>query len=243
MNNQNTQIQLLGHATFKVITPENKIIIVDPWLIENPFIPKGLDAQDLIDIMLITHGHEDHFDIHIADIIQKTRPKIVANNICRWHLLEQGIEQQLIEPINLGGTIHVHDVSITMVNAFHHAHIYKTDTSVISPHMANGFVIRMTDGTAIYFAGDTCVFGDMKLIGEIYKPDIAVLPIGNRFTMGAMEASVAVKLIQAQHVIPFHYGTFGMLDQTPDEFIELVKETAHVHILNAGDILNCSQLV
>jgi L-ascorbate metabolism protein UlaG (beta-lactamase superfamily) len=239
-----TKIQLLGHATFKVTTPENKIIIVDPWLVDNPYIPLGLENQNVIDLILITHGHEDHFDIHIKDIIKKTKPKIIANNICRRYLIEQGVEETLFEAMNYGGTVNILDVKVTMVTAFHNAHIYVTDKTITFPHGANGFVIRMSDNTTIYFAGDTCVFGDMKLISEIYEPNIAVIPIGDRSMMGALEASYAVKLLNTRHIIPFHYGTFPEHAQSPDEFLEHTKKYtgSKIHIIKAGQTLNCSDL-
>jgi L-ascorbate metabolism protein UlaG (beta-lactamase superfamily) len=239
-----TKIQLLGHATFKVTTPENKVLIVDPWLIDNPYIPLGLEYQYNIDLMLITHGHEDHFDIRIKDIIKKTNPKIIANNICRRHLIEQDVPETLFEAMNYGGTIKILDVKVTMVTAFHNAHIYVSDKTIAFPHASNGFIIRMSDDTTIYFAGDTCVFGDMKLISEIYKPNIAVIPIGDRSMMGPLEASYAVKLLNTKHIIPFHYGTLPEHTQTPDEFLELTKDFTEnkIHIIKAGEILNCNEL-
>ncbi|MFM8739270.1 MAG: metal-dependent hydrolase, partial [Cytophagales bacterium] len=192
----------------------------------------------------VTHGHEDHFDIHIKDIIKETNPKIIANNICRRYLIEQDVPETLFEAMNYGGTLNILDVKVTMVTAFHNAHIYVTNKTITFPHATNGFIIRMSDNTTIYFAGDTCVFGDMKLISEIYKPNIAVIPIGDRSMMGALEASYAVKLLQTKHTIPFHYGTSAEHTQSPDEFIELTKEYAYskIHIIKAGETLNCNDL-
>ena len=244
MDTKGTTLQLLGHATFKIITPEGRIIIIDPWLINNPYIPAHLAKQDNIDLILITHGHEDHLDIRFKEILNDRNPTIIANNICRWHLIEQGTDEALFEPMNLGGTLALLDIQVTMVNAFHHSHIYVTEKTIASPHAANGFIVKMSDDTTIYFAGDTCIFGDMKLISEIYKPNIAVLPIGNRSMMGPLEASYAVKLLDVKHVIPFHYGTFAGFTQTPDEFITLTKNHSNIeiHIMNAGDTISCAEL-
>lgn len=244
MDKKGTTLQLLGHATFKVTTPEGRIIIIDPWLINNPYIPANLASQDQIDLILITHGHEDHLDIHFKEIISYKSPIIVANNICRWYLIEQGVNESLFEPMNLGGTIAILDIEITMVNAFHHSHVYLTDKTITFPHAANGFIIKMSDHTTIYFAGDTSIFGDMQLLSEIYQPNIAVIPIGNRSMMGPLEASHAVRLLDVKHVIPFHYGTFAQFTQTPDEFLALTKQYIHteVHIMKAGETISCAEL-
>ncbi|GAB3241588.1 metal-dependent hydrolase [Hymenobacter seoulensis] len=244
MRSHPTTLQLLGHATFKITTPENKIILVDPWLFDNPYIPPGLEHQPAVDLLLITHGHEDHLDICLKKFIQQTTPTIIANNICRRFLIEQAVDESLFEPMNLGGSLLVHGVTVTMVNAFHQAHVYLTDKTIGFPHAANGFVVGLSDGTTVYFAGDTCVFGDMQLIGELYQPTIAVLPIGGRSMMGALEAAHAVKLLQVDHVIPFHYGTAPEHTQSPDEFIARTQPypTTRIHLLQAGDVLDCQTL-
>ena len=234
-----TKIQLLGHATFKITTPENKIIIVDPWLTGNSFIPDHLKKFDDTDLFLVTHGHDDHFDLEVLDIVKNGKAKVIANSIVRWFLIENNCPLDAIEAMNLGGTISVAGCSVTMVNAFHTSHINITETQARFAHNSVGFILRLSDGTCIYFAGDTCIFGDMKLIGEIYKPTIAVLPIGDRYTMGPLEASHAIGLLNVKHVIPFHYGSFPQLSGTPEELISLTKDMngLKIHVLQAGDIM------
>ena len=240
-----TQIQLLGHATLKIITPENRIILVDPWLIENNFIPQHLRRQDVIDMIVITHGHEDHFDRHMPEMVEKTRAIVIANSIVRFYLYEQGVDKDLIEPMNLGGTIKVKDVTISMVPAQHLGHIMIDNNSISYTHPSVGFVFQFSDGVRIYVAGDTGVFSDMALIGEIYHPQIAVLPIGGRFTMGPMEATHAIRLLKVPHVIPYHYGTFESLTDSANEFRELSRSIIPltIHELKAGDILDCHSVL
>jgi L-ascorbate metabolism protein UlaG (beta-lactamase superfamily) len=240
MRTYQTSVQLLGHATFKIVTPEKRVIILDPWLKDNPYIPAGLAAQPVIDLLLVTHGHEDHFDIRIKEIIAETSPVIIANNICRRFLIEEGVPEKCFEAMNLGGTVKVLDVEVTMVRAHHHAHVYVTESKIAFPHESNGFVLKMSDGLTIYFAGDTCVFGDMKLISAIYKPQFAVLPIGNRSMMGPLEAFHAVKLLKVPNIIPFHYGTFPAHEATADDFLRLTKNLKgiKIHLLRAGGQLD-----
>lgn len=235
-----TAIQLLGHATFKVTTPENKVIIVDPWLTGNSFMPEHLKKFDDTDLFLITHGHDDHFDLEVLDIAKKGRTKIIANSIVRWYLIENDCPLTAIEPMNLGGSISLLDCKITMVMGFHTSHINLTETQARFSHNSVGFIVQLSDDVRIYFAGDTCVFGDMKLIGEMYKPTIAVLPIGDRYTMGPLEASYAIRLLNVKEVIPFHYGTFPQLTGTPNELKELTSDIPglKIHVLKAGEILD-----
>lgn len=235
-----TQLQLLGHASFKITTPEGRIILVDPWLDGNPAIPDDLKKIDKADLILVTHGHEDHMDANLPALIEKWDAKIIVNPMVRWHLLSQGVPASRIEPMNLGGTISLLDLRVSMVNAFHIAHIPVSNTEIKFPHSTVGFVVRLSDNISIYFAGDTSVFADMKLIGDIYKPDIAVLPIGDRFTMGPLEAAYAIRLLNVKHVVPFHYATWPFLAGTPEELKERTSDITDLHIyaLKAGESLN-----
>lgn len=233
-----TQLQFLGHATFKVITPEGKIILVDPWLTDNPFLREEDARQDKIDFIIATHGHDDHFDSKLPEIIARTDARFAGNNICRWYLMEKGVPEKNIFPINLGGTIALDEhTKLTMVNAFHVSHINVSDTQMTHPHQAVGFVLHLSDDTRIYFAGDTCVFGDMKIIGELYRPTIAALPIGDTYTMGALEAAYAIRLLGVKHVVPFHYGTYPSLAKTAGELIERTNDISGltIHTLKPGD--------
>ena len=234
-----TKIQLLGHATFKVTTPENKVIIIDPWLTGNPFIPEQFKKFDDTDLFLVTHGHDDHFDLEILDHVKNGHTKIIANSMVRWYLIENNCPMNAIEPMNIGGTIELMDVKVTMVNGFHVSHINITETKAGYPHHSVGFILHLTDGNRIYFAGDTCVFGDMKLIGEIYKPTIAVLPIGDPYTMGPLEASHAIRLLNIKQVIPFHYGTFPQLIGNPETLKVHTAdiEGLQIHALKAGEVM------
>jgi L-ascorbate metabolism protein UlaG (beta-lactamase superfamily) len=235
-----TQIQFLAHASFQVITPENRVVLVDPWITNNHALPAGIGWPEQIDLILFTHGHEDHMDSKIVDIIRQKTPKVIANPMVRWYLIEQGVPAHIFEGMNIGGTLPIQDMRVTMTNAFHIAHITDSTGKVVFPHGTVGFVLQLSDGVSIYFAGDTGVFGDMQLIGKIYKPDIAVLPIGNRFTMGPIEAAYAIRLLKVKHVIPFHYGTMATLTGTPEMLRTLTTdlEDLHIHALKAGEVLD-----
>lgn len=131
------------------------------------------------------------------------------------------------------------NIKVTMTNAFHFAHINLPDGKIGYPHTSNGFIVRMSDDISVYYSGDTSVFGDMELIGEIYKPDIAILPIGDRFTMGPLEAAFAARLLKVKHLIPCHYGTMPALSGTPARLRELTEDLdrLEIHVLQPGEVL------
>jgi L-ascorbate metabolism protein UlaG (beta-lactamase superfamily) len=202
----------LGHASFRLDTPEGKRIYIDPFLTGNPKCPESELAPERIDVIAITHGHGDHVG-DTVELSKKFQPEILAMIELKTWLGQQGAEVGETPGFNKGGTVDAAGVRFTLVNAFHSS--ASDDGDYLGE--AAGLVLTFENGSTIYFAGDTCVFGDMQLIGRIYSPDVAVLPIGGWFTMDPREAGVALELLGAKRCIPCHYGTFPVLTGTPDE--------------------------
>ena len=202
----------LGHASFRLDTPAGKRIYVDPFLSGNPKCPDSEQEPERVDVIALTHGHGDH----VGDTVELSKrfdPEIVANVELKAWLGQQGANVGEMPGSNKGGTVEASGVKFTLVNAFHSSG--SDDGDYLGE--AAGLVLGLENGTTIYFAGDTCVFGDMQLIGRIYSPDVAVLPIGGHFTMDPREAGVALELLGVKRCIPCHYGTFPILAGTPDE--------------------------
>jgi L-ascorbate metabolism protein UlaG (beta-lactamase superfamily) len=201
----------LGHASFRIDSPNGKRVYVDPWL-DNPKCPDSEKTPERADVIAVTHGHSDHVG-SVVDISKQFSPQIVAMiELMRW-FGEQGAEVGEMPGSNKGGTVEAGGIKFTMVNAFHSS---STPDGGYGGEAA-GIVVEFENGTKLYFAGDTCVFGDMQLIGRIYAPDVAVLPIGGHFTMDPREAGVALELLGSPRCIPCHWGTFPLLTGTPDE--------------------------
>jgi L-ascorbate metabolism protein UlaG (beta-lactamase superfamily) len=201
----------LGHASFRLDSPGGKRIYVDPWL-GNPKCPEFEKEPERIDVIALTHGHGDHVGESV-ELMKTFKPEVVAMVELKGWLGAQGAEVGEMPGPNKGGTVESAGVRFTLVNAFHSS---SSDDGTYLGEAA-GIVVGFENGTTIYFAGDTCVFGDMQLIGRIYSPDVAVLPIGGHFTMDSREAGVALELLGTKRCIPCHYGTFPLLAGTPDE--------------------------
>ena len=207
-----TKITWLGHATFLLETGGSRILI-DPWVMNNPACPD--DKKDLGDLaaVLITHAHFDHIG-DAVEIAKQTSPQVVSIPETSHWLGSKGVEN-LVE-MNKGGTVEVAGVKAHMVHAVHSCGITDGD-QVLYGGEAAGYVVELPDGFRIYHSGDTAVFSDMALIGKLLAPDVALLPIGDHYTMGPRSAAEAVRLLDVQTVIPMHYGTFPVLTGTPDD--------------------------
>jgi L-ascorbate metabolism protein UlaG (beta-lactamase superfamily) len=223
----------LGHASFLLESDEGKKIYVDPWLTGNPATPEELREPEHVDMIAITHGHGDHVGDAVA--LTKAFPgvHVVAQVELKAWLVDEGARiDDPLPGLNKGGTREFDGVHFTLVNAFHSS---SSDAREYTGE-ACGIVVRLEGGRAIYFAGDTCVFGDMALIARLYAPDYAVLPIGDFFTMSPREAALALELLGNPPCIPCHYGTFPFLPGTPEQ-LRVEAPGAAIHALKPGETL------
>ena len=222
-----TTLTWLGHAAFRFDTPGGKRVYVDPFLHGNPTCPESEQEPERVDAIALTHGHGDHVGDAVALAKRHGCPVVAQVELAGW-LGRQGVADTR-DP-NKGGTVDVDGVRFTMTNA-HHSSSNEEGEYMGEPC---GIVVEVENGTTIYFAGDTCVFGDMQLIGRIYEPDLAVLPIGDHYTMGPREAAVALELLGAKRCVPCHWGTFPPLVGRPARLQELAPGV-EVEQLEPGD--------
>jgi L-ascorbate metabolism protein UlaG (beta-lactamase superfamily) len=219
MDLQGLKLTWLGHATALIQTTAGQHVLIDPFIKDNPATPSSKKNLKSVDVMLITHGHGDHL-ADAVEIAQKHKPKVVGiYELCAW-LQKKGVENTM--PMNKGGSQMVGDIRVTMVNASHSSGIDDGGQTVYGGEPC-GYVIEFENGLKIYHAGDTCVFGDMHIIHELYHPDIALLPIGDLFTMGPQEAAYACHLLKPKAIIPIHWGTWPILTGKPNELKKLVE--------------------
>ena len=209
----------LGHATFLVSTPGGKRVLFDPWVTGNPKSPESAKKLGHLDLILVTHGHSDHTG-DVVPIGRKSGAQVVAPFELSLYFQKKGLQN--VTGMNPGGTLNALGLAITMVQAFHSSSI-EQDGKPVYAGVATGYVVKLENGVTFYFAGDTALFGDMRLIGELYKPQIAFLPIGDFYTMGPEQAAKAVEFLGVRQVVPMHYGTFPALTGTPARLRELVE--------------------
>src|ERR671913_1390949 len=232
-----TRITYLGHATFRVATPGAERIIIDPFLTDNPTTPEEHEQVGDLDTILITHVHFDHFADAIP-LAQETGATVISNFEIMSYLQSQGVENA--QPIQKGGTAQIGGIRLTATHALHSSSIQTEDGSLIYGGEPMGYILEFESGFKLYHAGDTAIFGDMQLIGEIYRPDLALLPIGNTVVMSPFEAAHATRLLGVDYVVPIHYGTFPFLPGTPEEFqnhLSNIAPGAVAHVMQPGDDL------
>lgn len=233
----NTKFERIIYAGHSAVFIESKdfVIAIDPWL-NNPLCPPNLKNPQKLDLIILTHGHSDYAGDAPA-LAKKTGAKVAATFELAQILAGEGVAPGKLIFMNKGGCVKLGDLTISLVHAFHSSS-YDTKAGPVYAGEACGVVIK--DGTtSIYHAGDTALFSDMKLIGEIHKPDIALLPIGDCFTMGPNDAARAAEFIGAKTVIPIHHTTFPPLTGTPEAFAKAcetwVGDKVRVEILKPGE--------
>jgi L-ascorbate metabolism protein UlaG (beta-lactamase superfamily) len=215
-----------GHSTFLIRTPGGVRVLFDPWFGGNPACPPALKKAPPADLILVSHGHADHVGDAVGAARDSGAPVVAGFELCDW-LGRKGLQR--LEPMNIGGTIELRGLRITMTEARHSSSIEEDGRTLYLGEPA-GFVVRLEDGQALYYAGDTALFGDMRLIGETHHPSIAFLPIGDRFTMGPDAAATACRWLGVRQVVPMHWGTFPVLTGTPDA-LEAALASSSVQVL------------
>lgn len=226
-----TRITWLGHATVLVETATGTRILIDPFIANNPKYPKEFALPSKIDYVLLTHGHGDH----ISDVVPVASwhdSTVVAIYELAAYIAGKGVARTI--GMNLGGTVQLDDVAVTMVEAKHSAGA-EDEQGTHYVGVAAGYVLTIADGPVLYHSGDTAVFSDMKLIRELYQPEVVMLPIGGHFTMGPREAALAVRFLEPRVVLPLHFGTFPPLTGTPEQLAALVGDNVKVVSWKPGE--------
>lgn len=206
----------LGHTGFRIESRTGSTVLIDPW-VDHPKTTESVRNIDKADVILVTHGHGDHVG-SLLSIAGKTGAAVVCIHEISVYLNSRNIPNRIVG-MNKGGTAVFEGVRVTMVHADHSSSIQDGD-QLIPGGEAVGYVLRFDDGSSVYHAGDTSVFGDMALIRRLYQPKVALLPIGDHYTMGPQEAALAAELIDPERIVPMHYGTFPVLTGTPEALVD-----------------------
>jgi len=225
-------ITWLGHATVQLILPDGRVVIIDPWLADNPACPAKAKTPTRCDFIVMTHGHSDHVG-DVPALVRQFDPVVVGNyDLCT--VMQRMIGGGRFEMMNTGGTILVEGVEFTLTKAYHSSAV-ETPQGPVYGGMPNGVVIQADGVASVYHAGDTAVFSDMKLLARLMAPKICCLPIGDRFTMGARGAAVAAEFLQPNVIIPIHYKTFPVLAQSADEFRRILPANLRDRLVEAQE--------
>jgi L-ascorbate metabolism protein UlaG (beta-lactamase superfamily) len=235
----------LGHGSFKLETSTGKIIYLDPWIEGNPACPIKIADITQADIVCVTHGHIDHIGDSVK-IVKKTGATFIGTPELGFFARRNGIPEEGGElcTLNIGGSAIVRGIKIIMTNAVHTSDIMVSETEEEVGSGACGYILVIEDDVRVYFAGDTGVFGDMRLIADLYNPHLAIVPVGGKYNMGVREAAYAAFLLRPKFLIPMHYGTFP--DQEADlkrlsELINALAPTIELVILKPGNSYTYAQ--
>ncbi|HEV8628742.1 MAG TPA: metal-dependent hydrolase [Thermoanaerobaculia bacterium] len=229
MHTPRPKFTYLGHATVRCDLPDGEVLLIDPWVQGNPACPEKHKRFERLDAMLLTHAHFDHIGDAVT-LAKEHRPRKVVGcfELCTW-LGKKGVENTA--PMNLGGSQQVLGARVTMVRADHSCGITEGD-QVLYGGVASGYVVRLASGFTFYHSGDTALFTDMQLLCELYRPELAFLPIGDLFTMDPHQAARACRYLGVQVVIPIHWGTFDALTGKPEHLeSELAKEGSSCQVV------------
>ena len=224
-----TTLTWLGHSTFRLDTASGKRIYIDPFLNGNPKCPENEVTPERVDMIALTHGHGDHVG-DTVELAKRHDATVVAPvELADWLQIKHELKN--VRDPNKGGTVDVDGVKFTLTNAHHSS----SNDNLEYMGEPCGIVVTTEDGKKVYFAGDTCVFGDMQLIGRLYSPDVAAIPIGDHYTMGPKEASLAVELLGVKRILPCHWGTFPALTGRPDQ-LEVASDVTIEQVEPGGSV-------
>lgn len=233
-------LRYLGHSAIEIQTGSQKVILIDPWLEGNPACPPHLKHPDKVDLIILTHGHQDHTG-GVVELAKRTKAKVCAIWELAFLLINDGLDPDQLLMMNQGGALLHEGLTLRLTQAVHSSSYIDKKGVTHYAGEACGVVLTLESGRVIYHAGDTALFSDMKLIGELYKPEIALLPIGDSFTMGIQEASLATEWIKPKVVIPIHYNTFDAITVNADDFKKAASHLAEVIVLKPGETYSASK--